>query len=85
MVQLLGTFAELEGETIKERVKLGQDRARAAGKRFGRPASIPAYVLNQLRKAHPNASTYQLWKFVQAEGFKVAYSTVTRSLKRHAA
>lgn len=38
MVGLLGVFAELERSLICERVKSGMARARAAGKRFGRPA-----------------------------------------------
>jgi len=72
-------------ESIRERREAGIAKARSLDKKFGRPASIPAYVLNQLRASHPTASTYQLWKLVQAEGFNVAYSTVARSLKRQAA
>ncbi len=36
--RLLGVFAELEREIIRERVMSGLERAKAAGKRLGRPA-----------------------------------------------
>jgi DNA invertase Pin-like site-specific DNA recombinase len=37
LFQMLGVFAEFERGMIRERVQSGVDRARAAGKRLGRP------------------------------------------------
>jgi len=37
--QMLGVFAEFERSMIKSRVQAGVDRARAAGKRLGRPTT----------------------------------------------
>jgi DNA invertase Pin-like site-specific DNA recombinase len=37
LFQMLGVFAEFERAMIRERVQAGIDRARNAGKRFGRP------------------------------------------------
>src|SRR3990167_8570631 len=37
MMQILGAFAEFEREIIRERTLAGLDRARAQGKKFGRP------------------------------------------------
>lgn len=37
MWQFLGVFSEFEREMIRERVRMGLDRARAAGKSLGRP------------------------------------------------
>lgn len=37
MLQLLGAFAEFEREMIRERTLAGLDRARAKGKKLGRP------------------------------------------------
>jgi DNA invertase Pin-like site-specific DNA recombinase len=37
LFQMLGVFAEFERALIRERVQAGVDRARAAGKRLGRP------------------------------------------------
>src|SRR5207302_9449602 len=37
LFQMLGLFAEFERGIIRERVQAGVDRARAAGKRLGRP------------------------------------------------
>lgn len=37
MFQMLGLFAEFERAMIQERVKAGLARARASGKRLGRP------------------------------------------------
>ena len=41
MFQMMGVFAEFEREMIKERVNAGLDRARAQGKRLGRPPVPP--------------------------------------------
>jgi len=41
MFALAGVFAELESSLISSRVKLGQQRARAQGVRFGRPPIPP--------------------------------------------
>lgn len=42
MFNIYGSVAELERDTIIARTKAGIERARAAGKRIGRPLSIPA-------------------------------------------
>jgi DNA invertase Pin-like site-specific DNA recombinase len=39
LFQMMGVFAEFERGMIRERVQSGVDRARAAGKRLGRPAT----------------------------------------------
>ena len=44
MYQLMGVFAELEREIIRERVKAGMARAKAQGKRLGKPAVPEAKV-----------------------------------------
>jgi DNA invertase Pin-like site-specific DNA recombinase len=41
LFQMLGVFAEFERGMIRERVQAGIDRARAAGKRLGRPKTSP--------------------------------------------
>ena len=41
MFAMAGIFAELESSLISSRVKLGQQRARAQGVRFGRPPIPP--------------------------------------------
>jgi DNA invertase Pin-like site-specific DNA recombinase len=38
LFQMLGVFSEFEGALIRDRILAGQQRARAAGVRFGRPA-----------------------------------------------
>lgn len=42
MFQMLGVFAEFERAMIRERVQAGLARARAQGKRLGRPSTPPA-------------------------------------------
>ncbi len=41
MFQLCGVFAELERSIIQERVKAGQERAKANGRTLGRPRAAP--------------------------------------------
>ena len=50
MFQMMGVFAEFERAMIRERVKAGLDRARAQGKRLGRP-TIDARTETAIRKA----------------------------------
>ena len=88
LTMLLG-FAEFEADLIKERqaggIAKAKAEAKAKGFNYGRPQAIPADLLAQLRSANPGATAYQLWKLLQAQGFAVAYSTVSRTLARHAA
>jgi len=49
MFQLCGVFAELERSIIQERVKAGLERARAKGRKLGRPRTDPK-VEEQIRK-----------------------------------
>lgn len=48
MFALAGVFAELEASLISSRVKLGQQRARAQGVRFGRPP-IPLVMIDKVK------------------------------------
>jgi hypothetical protein len=55
MFQMMGVFAEFERAMIQERVKAGLARARASGKKLGRP-TISADVEKAIRKALEAAS-----------------------------
>ncbi len=50
MFQMLGVFSEFERAMIVDRVRSGLDRARAAGKRLGRPA-VPDATETAIRAA----------------------------------
>jgi DNA invertase Pin-like site-specific DNA recombinase len=50
MFQMMGVFAEFERAMIRERVKAGLERARAQGKRLGRP-TISLATAAAIRKA----------------------------------
>ena len=52
MFQMMGVFAEFERSMISERVRSGLDRAKAQGKKLGRPAVPPvtAKKVRDLRK-----------------------------------
>jgi DNA invertase Pin-like site-specific DNA recombinase len=43
-MHILGAIAEFERARIAERVKAGLQRARAAGKRLGRPRKLPSTI-----------------------------------------
>ena len=45
---MLGVFSEFERAMIRDRVMAGLDRARAAGKRLGRPRTTP-YQIGRIR------------------------------------
>jgi DNA invertase Pin-like site-specific DNA recombinase len=53
MFQICGVFAEFEREMIRERTIAGQQRARKAGKRIGRPP--PRLSTPRLKSPHSSA------------------------------
>lgn len=55
LFQMCGVFAEFERAMIQERVKAGLDRARAQGKRLGRPC-VPARIESQIRSSRRKGS-----------------------------
>jgi DNA invertase Pin-like site-specific DNA recombinase len=75
LFQMMGVFAEFERAMIRERVYAGLDRARAKGKRLGRPQVAPA-VEEAIRTARA-AGKGQL---AIARDLGVGVSTVRRVL-----
>ena len=49
MFQMLGIFSEFERAMIQDRIRSGLARARATGKRLGRPP-VPDAVLDDIRQ-----------------------------------
>ncbi len=49
-LQMAGVFAEFEREIIRERVHAGLARARAKGKRLGRPTTVTGATEQRIRK-----------------------------------
>jgi DNA invertase Pin-like site-specific DNA recombinase len=49
MFSMMGVFAEFERSMIQERVKAGLERAKAEGKRLGRPPVLTSNVKDEAR------------------------------------
>jgi DNA invertase Pin-like site-specific DNA recombinase len=75
LCQMMGVFAEFEREMIRERVCAGLEKARAKGKRLGRP-KVPPSVESSIRAAR-SAGKGQL---AIARDLRVGVSTVRRVL-----
>jgi DNA invertase Pin-like site-specific DNA recombinase len=75
MFQIMGVFAEFERSTIQERVRAGLARAKADGKRLGRPRIAPK-LEERIRKALASPGRPGVRKI--AEQFKVDPGTVQR-------
>ena len=56
LFQMLGVFAEFERSIIQERVNAGLDRARAQGKRLGRPP-VPPITAAKVCKLHEDGKS----------------------------
>lgn len=52
MAQLVSVFAEMERERIMERTKEGIERARAEGKRFGRPPKRDEHLIAEAKRLY---------------------------------
>jgi DNA invertase Pin-like site-specific DNA recombinase len=75
LFQMMGVFAEFEREIIRERVCAGLEKARAKGRRLGRP-TVPASIETAIRAAR-QAGKGQL---AIARDLHVGVSTVRRVL-----
>ena len=56
LFQMMGVFAEFERSIIQDRIHAGLARARAQGKRLGRP-SIPVTIERKIRDALKKGGT----------------------------
>ena len=75
MFQMCGVFAEFERAMIRERIKSGLERARAQGKKLGRPP-LPDTVKHQIVRARAHNKTMRRI----ARELGVSLSTVHRVL-----
>jgi DNA invertase Pin-like site-specific DNA recombinase len=78
MVRILAVFAELERETIVERVKAGVEKARARGVRMGRPASAKGHTKMVLYLAEEGQNNTQI-----AKALKISRASVMRIRRTH--
>jgi DNA invertase Pin-like site-specific DNA recombinase len=69
MFQMMGVFAEFERSMIQERVKAGLARARAQGKRLGRPMIVSEGVRASVVKARNEGLSMR--KIAEVEGVSV--------------
>lgn len=74
MLGMCAVFAEFEWNTISDRVKSGLARARAKGKKLGRPTTVTAKTETEIRKMLANGTG----KLKIARTLKVGVSTVQR-------
>ena len=75
LFQMMGVFAEFEREMIRERVCAGLEKARAKGKRLGRP-KVPLSVERSIRIARASGKG----QLAIARDLRVGVSTVRRVL-----
>jgi DNA invertase Pin-like site-specific DNA recombinase len=75
MFQMMGVFAEFERAMIQERVRAGLARAKAEGKRLGRP-KVDEETEDAIRKALRRKNRPGILKI--AKEFGVGTSTVQR-------
>lgn len=76
MFQMLGVFSEFERSMIRERVNAGLDRARAEGKRLGRPSTIDESRMAEIWEFKQSGKTYR----ETADHFNVSVGTVQRAV-----
>jgi DNA invertase Pin-like site-specific DNA recombinase len=58
MFQMLGVFSEFERGMIQERVKAGLNRAKAQGKRLGRPP-VPPIQIDRIKRLREDGLSYR--------------------------
>ena len=68
---MLGVFSEFERAMIRDRVKAGLDRARAAGKRLGRPRTTPIKI-SRIRAALDEGRVRETARLLKVSPAKVS-------------
>lgn len=76
MLAMCGVFAEFERSLIVERINAGLARAKAQGKKLGRPTSTTAHTESRIRTMHKSGTG----KLKIARELGVGVSTVQRIL-----
>ena len=76
VMQILAGVAEFERARILERAKEGLERAKAEGKRLGRPPALSSEQVKAMKAAHKDGAS----KASIARSFGVSKSTVSRLL-----
>jgi DNA invertase Pin-like site-specific DNA recombinase len=77
LVHMIGAFAEFEASLIKERVLSGLAKAKANGKRLGRPPSVDHAQVLKLRESGHSYSQI-------ANTLKISKGAVSKSLRKTA-
>jgi DNA invertase Pin-like site-specific DNA recombinase len=78
---ILAAVAELERETIRDRVKAGMDRARAEGKPIGRPARRPVEQLRRWPEVRDLVAAGTLTRAEGARRLRVRYADFAGALR----
>ncbi len=74
MLTIMGGLAELERSLIVERTSEGRERAKLAGRKFGRPSKLSRYQINEARRMKSAGETNaEIARF-----FDVSRSTISR-------
>ena len=84
MFQMCGVFAEFERAMIQERVKSGLERARAQGKKLGRPP-LPDAVKHQILRARARKQTMRSIADELGVGLATVHRVVATAMAGHAA
>jgi DNA invertase Pin-like site-specific DNA recombinase len=80
MLGMCAVFAEFEWNTISDRIKSGLSRARAQGKKLGRPTTVTADIERKIIKMHGDPKNPAMGKLKIARTLGVGVSTVQRVL-----
>ena len=83
MRNILASFAELEGELIRERVKDGHARARAQGIKLGRPLSLTREQRDALRSIYPQLKAGTISQSQAERIVGISRRTVGRFIVEH--
>jgi DNA invertase Pin-like site-specific DNA recombinase len=83
MRTMLGLFAEIERDLLRQRTKEGLEAARAKGKQLGRPKGTGSSKLDQYKIEIESMIKTGVQKKYIASKYKVAPGTLTAWLKKN--
>ena len=72
-----------QADSSSERIRAGQDRARAEGKKIGRPPALTPEDIDDCRRLYADGAGYSLRRIARLK--KVSKTTVKRAIEAGAA
>jgi len=85
IIRALAYAYQMYVESLREKIRAGMERARAEGRRIGRPPKVDDETLQSYFKyyvEHLGFSIKDMWRVLREHGYDISYDAVLKRLKK---